>query len=209
MIVWVLALVAQDPCRLPVQVSNESRSIQAAVHLADEASVAHLITAFNKDDVSIEVKQNKVFVKLLKEVEGSIDCIGTSGHLYRVVVVPSKQTLPLLTLRAPAPKAPSPELPLPLVLMRAMRLGRVLDGMEIRRSTAVLIEDPSFFIQLHWVFTFDALKGFVCTFRNRTERPMRLDPSRFSGAGILLVGVRDLELGAGQVTRLYLVVRDE
>jgi hypothetical protein len=202
-------LLIQDLHRLPLEVSDERRSIQSAVHLADETSVAHLVTAFNKEDISVEVKQNKVFIKLLKPVEGSIDCIGASGQLYRIHVIPAKQSVPLLTLRAPAKAAPPPELPAPLTLMRCMRLGQVQDGMDLKRSTAVLIEDPSFVIQLQWVYRWDDLTGFVCTVRNRTARVMRLDPSRFHAPGILLVGARDLKLDAGQVTRLYVVVENE
>lgn len=208
MMFWLL-LVAQEPYRLPLQVSNDQRSIQSVVHLVDETSIAHLVTAFNKDDISIEIKQNKLFIKLLKDVEGSIDCIGASGHLYRVYVAPSKQTVPLLTLRAPARPAPPPELPMPLVLMRAMRRGQSEEGMDVKRSTAVLIEDSSFIIQLQWVYRFDEWTGFVCTVRNRTERDLRLDLSRFHAPGILLVGARDLRLGAGQVTRLYMVIDHE
>ena len=40
--IWLLFL--QD--RLPLEVSSQERSVQGVVHLADEASIAHLVTAF-------------------------------------------------------------------------------------------------------------------------------------------------------------------
>jgi hypothetical protein len=209
--IWLAAVLLQaEPQRMPLQVSTDQKSVQGVIHLSDESSVAHLITAFGKDDVSIEVKDNKVFVKLLRAVEGSVDCIGASGTLYRVTLVPSPTTVPLLTLRSPpARKRPEPELPRPLQLMRSMRLGQAPEGTDVRRSTAVLVDDPTFIVQLLWVYRFDELTGYVCTLRNRSSETIRIDPSRIRAPGLRVVGVKDLRLEAGQVTRLYAVVEAE
>jgi hypothetical protein len=182
-----------------------SSNAQGVIELADEPSVAHLVTALGKDDAAIEVKQNRVFVRLLKDVEGSIDCIGASGHLYRVRVVPS-QSAGTLSLRLP--KSVRSGLPLPLELMRAMRLGRPMDGAIVTKSSAVVAEEPEFVVQLQWVYRIDDLVGFACTLRNRSGRTLDLDLSRIRGEGVLAIGARDLTLRAGEVTRLWVVVRD-
>ncbi len=205
----LLLILQDDVSRMPLQVSTATRSIQGVVHLADESSVAHLVTAFNKDDLSIEVKQNKVFIKLLKDVEGSIDCIGSSGQLYRVYVLPSEKSVTQLTLKARRAASEPPELPAPLLLMRAMRLGQPLEGAVVKRSNAIVAEDLTTLVQLQWVYSMDEWVGFVCTIRNRTDRALRLDPSKFRAEGVQVVGVRDLKLGPGEVTRLYIVVKHD
>lgn len=209
--IWlVMLLQSEEPRRMPLQVSTAERSIQGVIHLVDESSIAHLITAFNKDDISIEARQNKLFIKLLKEVEGSIDCIGGSGRLYRVTVVPSARSVTLLSIKAPADRSSAAaEVPLPLQLMKAMRLGRPIEGATVARSSAILVDDPVLIVQLQWVYKLDGLTGLVCTVRNRTMETLRLDPSRFHAEGVLVVGFRDLKLGAGEVTRLLMVVRED
>ena len=199
--IWLLFL--QD--RLPLEVSTPARSVQGVVHLADEASIAHLVTAFAKDDISLEVKQNKLFVKLLREVEGSIDCIGASGQLYRIAVAPSAGSAPTLTLRRPR-AAQDAEVPPPLQLIQAMRLGRPPEGAVVTRSSAVVAQDASIVVQLQWVYRLDDLIGFDCLLRNRSPRPIALDPSRFKDA--IVVGVRDMKLAPGESTRIWLVIHE-
>jgi hypothetical protein len=207
---FLLVQAAEEPHRLPIQVSTPEKSVQSVIHLQDETGIAHLVTAFGKEDVSVEVKHNKVFVKLLKAVEGSLDLIGTSGRLYRVQLTLSERTLPQLALRAPAVRAPvvAGEVPLPLRLIRAMRLGEELEGASISRSTAVLVDEGGIVIQLQWVYRLDDLAGYVCTVRNRTRNDVRLDPSQFRSPGLAVVGVRDLKLGPGEVTRLYWIAEE-
>jgi hypothetical protein len=206
--IWIMMLCLQDePVRMPLQVSTPAKSIQGVVELSDESSIAHLVTGFNKDDISLEVKQNRIFIKLLSEVEGSIDCVGASGRLYRIYVVPSARSVTNLALRGkPARAREKPEVPLPLQLMRAMRLGETFEGAMISRASAVVVDDPSFVVQLQWVYKLDEFTGFVCTLRNRTQAPLRIDPSRFRGENVLVIGVRDMKLGPGEVTRVYFVV---
>jgi hypothetical protein len=195
-----------DPARLPLQVSDAARSIQAVVELADERAIAHVIMALGKDDVSLEVKDNRLFVKLLKEAEGSIDCIGSSGRLYRIQVIPSPQSVLRLKLRAPAEQGPNrAELPAPLQLVRAMRTGELPEGAVASRCDERMFGDAGIAIRGVWSVRFEGLWGFVCEVRNVSGRRQALDPSRFQGAGLLVVGLRDLSLEPDRSTRLYLV----
>jgi hypothetical protein len=206
MTVAMILLAQAEPFRLPVPVSAPDRSVQGVVHLVDEESIAHLVTALGKDDVSLEAQRNKLFVKLLRAVEGSVDLIGGSGRLYRVLVVPGQRTAPELSIRSPRAPAAG-QLPAPLRLLRAMRVGAALDGAVVTKSDAVIHDDGTIVVQIQRVYRIEELTGYVCTVRNRGGRPVDLDPTRFRAEGVLAVGVKDYRLGAGEVTRLYVVLR--
>ena len=47
--------------------------------------------------------------------------------------------------------------------------------------------------------------GYVIRVENRSETEFRLDPSRFAGLALLLVGARELVLAPGASTLLYAV----
>lgn len=196
-----------DTAVLDIPLSDENRSYQCVVSLRDETAIANVVLAFEKDALSIEVKQNRIFVKRLKEVQGFIDCIGSSGALYRLFVRPAKgdytSFLELKLKLKPKPKGRA--LPEPLQLVRAMRLSEVHEGITVKRMAHKVFENRELRIRALALFEMEGYKGYVCEVDNLSNAPLTLDPSKFQAKGLEVIGARELTVDRGGKTRLYLV----
>lgn len=194
-----------DTVVLDIPLSSETRSYQCVVSLRDETSVGNVVLAFDKEALSIEIRQNRIFVKLLKEVEGFIDCIGSSGTLYRLFVRPAKGNyISFLELKL-RPKPKGRTLPEPLQLIRAMRLSEVHEGITVKRMAHKVFENRELRIRALALFETEGYKGYVCEVENLSNAPLVLDPSKFQARGLEVIGARELTIERGGKTRLYLV----
>lgn len=204
----IFFLLFQDAVDLPMEVSTPERSFQSVIELPDEASIAHLVTGFAAEDVSLEIKEHRLFAKLLRAVEGSLDIIGGSGRLYRIRIRPAAKGLSHLRLPGtPGAKRSEErsELPAPLQLIRSLRVGTAPEGAITARADAPVFEGSGMTIRLEWIVRWQGLVGLVCEVRNVGRRPLTLDPSRVRGEGLRVVGLQRWKLPAGETTRLFLV----
>lgn len=189
-------------------VSTPERSRQAAIVFDDEEAVSKIVLGIDRDAVSVDVVENRVFVKLLRKADGHVDCIGTSGKLYRLRVHESGQApRGVIHVRGQTPPA-GPALPAPLRLVRAMRTGRRLEGMRVRALDGLVYESARVTILAERLHRYLEYSGFVCRLRNKRESPIQLDLSRFQGPGLLLVASRELKVPGKGETLIYFVFED-
>jgi len=201
---------------IEVALSTAKQSLTTVVEFAAEKSVSAVIQAFSKEDVSLEAKQNRLFVKLLAEVTGYVDVVGGSGALYRLMLVKAKEGHDAFVSISQAKEEKAVvtrALPRSLELIRAMRLFRIPDGAAVARASGsdTLFKLADCEISPLFVFELDGLKGYICRLVNRSDtESFDLDLSRFEAESLVLIGVKDLRVAPGKETLLYFVFeRDE
>lgn len=213
MILAALALLAQETrevaatggaIEIRVPVSSDGRNPATAVSFPEEGLEA-LVAGWNEEDLSIERRRENLFLKLLRPVEGDLHVLGASGTLYRLAVRPAagpydghvRLVRPGIGARRGVPES--------IELLRAMRLGRrPVEGM-VWKADAPLEGPPELSLRLAWVYDTAGFRGYVLRARNVSGKAQRLDPSRFAGRHLVLVGAREMVLAPERETLLYFV----
>jgi hypothetical protein len=178
--------------------------------------VAHVVSAWDAKDLSIEEVGTKLFLKLLSKTEGHLDVITVSGAHTRLLIVPAEAPggYDSTVIVRPAASPPSSEKTPPAVtasgaleLIRAMRLGlvppdaTVRSGQNERLAGGALIEAT-----LLYVYETGRYRGYVVRLANTSLRESTLvDVTRFTGERLVLLGTRDVVVPPEKSTRLYVV----
>jgi hypothetical protein len=204
--IWILwSLLQTEPLQVSLPVSTPESSHQAAVIFEDESAISKIILGIDRDAVSVDVVENRLFVKLLKPARGHLDCVVASGKLYRIRIITVTEN-PTEVLRIRAPKKPEEDpIPAPLKLARMMRTGSTPDEVRRFRLDGLVYESKEVTVRCIMLHRWNGFAGFTCRLVNRSDRPLNVDLSRFRGKGLLLAACRDLTIGPGKETRLYLV----
>jgi len=210
---WVLAaallqeardvLLSDRPIEVRVPVAGDDRH-PAAVVTFPEDSLDALVAGWADGDLSIERRRENLFLKLLRKAEGDLHVLGGSGRLYRLSIRPAEGAYDgRVRLVLPLSKGRIPE---PIELIRAMRLGRRPPAGTVLRAGDTVYAGPDLRASAVYVYDGQAFRGFVLKAENVSGRPLRVDPSRFVGKDLVLAGTREMVLGPGATTLVYLVV---
>lgn len=187
--------------RLPVSTEKEHH---ASVVTFPEESLEALVAGWNEGDLSVERRRENLFLKLLRKAEGDLHVMGASGTLYRLALKPSEGPYDG-HVRILAPREKKKGAPEAIELIRLMRLGRRPPDGAVLRASEELYRSPVLAARLVYVYESGQHRGFVARVENLSSEPQRLDPSRFTGRGLVLVGAREMLLKPGERTLLYLV----
>lgn len=174
--------------------------------LFPEESLDSIVVSWKEEALSLERNRNILFLKLLKPAEGEIHVLGGSGTLYRIWVKPVSPKDPYdaqVRIERPAPreKSPTPS----LELIRAMRTRELPPGIQVRSADQTLQRTPESEIQLRLLYDSPTYQGYTLVLRNTSRDPLRVDPSRFTAEGLVLIGAAEMLLPPGGETELYLI----
>lgn len=187
--------------RVPVSTDREHRSTVVSF---PEESLEALVAGWNEGDLSVERRRENLFIKLLRKSEGDLHVLGASGTLYRLRIVPAEGP-PDGRVRLQLPKEARKEAPEPVDLLRSMRLGRRPAEGSVLRASEPVYRSAEVDIRTAYVYDSASCRGYVLRVENLAGEPRRLDPSRFVGKNLLLAGYREMLVGPGESTLLYLV----
>lgn len=202
-----------------VAVPYSSRAALVTCVSLPEKTIRSIVAAWAESNVSLEHSGGNLFIKLLRETEGHIDVIGSSGRLYRLYISPATtgtydETLQIALAEESTPRKeskPSAEVrSLALDLILAMRRGELPEGALVSGGPDHAVQaspEAEMFIRL--VYELDGFVGYVIELRNRSKTELSIDLSRFQGEGLLLIGAREMSVGPGASTLLYLVFSEE
>jgi hypothetical protein len=96
--------------------------------------------------------------------------------------------------------------PAALDLARAMRLARPPETVSVRRAPdEVMFRTGPVEARARWTYGSAYYIGFVVEVANAGNEPVHLDPRRFAGRDLVLVGVRESVIPAKSKTLLYLI----
>lgn len=197
-------LLSDRPVELRVPVAGDDRH-PATVVTFPEDSLDALVAGWADGDLSVERRRENLFLKLLRKAEGDLHVLGGSGTLYRLAIRPAEGPYDG-RVRLVLPSAKDRRAPEPVELIRAMRLGRRPPEGQVLRTSGTLFEGAELRISTVYVYDSQAFRGFVLRAENVSGRPLRVDPSRFVGKDLVLAGVREMVVGPGASTLLYLVM---
>lgn len=217
---WMLfpLLLAQAAGRSREVAYDESRSIVIRPAVSDashhvtcvvtfpEESIEALVAAWNEADLSIERKRDHLFIKLFRAVEGDLHVLGPGGTLYRLYIKPADAD-PDTQVRIVRPASGAKHAPGSLELVRAMRLARPPETVRVRRAPdEVLFRSGTLEARSRWVYESPHYAGHVVELTNLGDEPVHVDPRRFAGRDLVLVGVRDPVVRPQSKTFLYFVL---
>lgn len=214
MIAIALSLLLQDardvtasdrPVEIRVPVAADGRHPAAVVTFPEE-SLEALVAGWAEGDLTVERRRENLFLKLLRKAEGDLHVLGGSGALYRLSIRAADGAYDGRVRILPAPSRWAGATPA-LDLVRAMRLGRRPADGRVLRAQGLLYEGPDLAARLVYAYDAGELRGFVVRAENLSAAELRLDPSRFLGPGLLLMGAREMLLPPGGSTLLYAVFR--
>lgn len=190
------------PIEILVSVAGDARHVSTVVSFPEE-SLEALVAGWNEEDLSLERRRDRLFVKLLRRAEGDLHVLGASGTLYRLYVRPAERVFDgHVRVTRPAKEASRPGA---VDLLRAMRTARPPEGTAVRRCSGVVHRGARATLTARYVYDTDFHRGYVLELENTAAEAMRVDLSRFSGEGLELVGARSLVVEAGGRTQVYLV----
>jgi len=202
-----------------VAVPYSSRAALVTCVSFPEKSIRSIVAAWAESNVSLEHSGGNLFIKLLRESEGHIDVIGGSGRLYRLYISPATSGAYDETLQVTlAEEAPPRKESKPSAQVRSQALDLILAMRRVEQPEGALVSggpdhavqatpDAEMFIRL--VYEQDGFVGYVIELKNRSERELSLDLSRYQGEGLLLIGAREMSVKPGAFTLLYLVFAEE
>lgn len=185
-----------------VPVSTDARHVSTVVSFPED-SLEALVAGWNEEDLSLERRRDRLFVKLLRKAEGDLHVVGASGTLYRLYIRPADEDYDA-HVRIVRPTAERSRLT-SIDLIRAMRISQVPEGVTARSGSGVVYRSPEMVLSARYVYDADFHRGYVLALDNGTASPLLLDLSRFSGDGLDLVGARDLRVEPQGSTLLYFV----
>lgn len=187
---------------IAVPLSGESRHVSTVVSFPED-SLEALVAGWNEDDLSLERRQDRLFIKLLRKAEGDLHVVGASGTLYRLYVRPADGVYDAhVRIVRPAAERSRPG---SIDLIRSMRVAQVPPGLTARRASGRIHRGPGTVLTARYVYDSDFHRGYVLSLENVSAEPLQIDLSRYSGEGLDLVGARDLRVEPGAETLLYLV----
>ena len=187
--------------RVPITAEGHNR---ATVITSPEEYLEALVSGSIEDELSIERRKNRLFLKLLKTASGDVPVIGTSGTVYRLSILPADDEYDG-EVRILLPRSTEEELPASLKLLQAMRRGRRPPEGRVFSANKRFPFSASMDARITFVYEVDAYRGFVIRVSNITRISQRLDPSRFTGRNLVVAGAREMLLEPDEVTLLYLV----
>jgi hypothetical protein len=185
-----------------VPVAEETKHASTVITFPEE-SLEALIAGWDENDLSLERRRDRLFVKLLRRAEGNLDVLGASGTLYRLYLRPSDGPFDghvlILGVRKEKTEIDS------LELIRQMRLGQTPEWCHTRKASGILYRNETMVLSARYIYETEFHRGFVIVLENISEESLRLDLSRICGEGLDLVGSKDLVMDAKGRTILYLV----
>jgi hypothetical protein len=214
----MLAVLAQGEGKAREVVFDESRAVEVRLAVADasrhatcvvafpEESIEAIVASWNEGDLSLERRRENLFLKLFKKVEGDLHVVGASGTLYRLYLRPVEadaDTRVRIVKPAAARKAAAVT---SLELVRAMRRGEAPEWASVRSCERSVSKGERAEYVCRFVYEATHYVGYVVELRNVSGEPVRVDPSRFVGRDLVLVGAREMVVPAGASTLLYLVL---
>ena len=201
-----------------VQVADAERNILSVVTLPDP--VAHVVSAWDRKDLSLEHESNKLFLKLLSKVEGHVDVVTSSGAHYRFLLLPVPAEAPydsnvIVKTRENAEDDPKEKEKArvrrsasgALELIKAMRLGEVPPLATVRKGNGeVLWTSPNAQVTLLYVYETARFRGYVLGLANHASKEAyHVDVTRFTGERLVLIGSKDVVVPPGKSTRIFVV----
>ncbi|MBI4575565.1 MAG: type-F conjugative transfer system secretin TraK [Planctomycetes bacterium] len=199
---------------LKVPVARPGASLTTAVVFPEEA-LADVIAGWDKEALTLERAYGQLFLRLLRDDHrGHLDVVGQSGRLYRLYLEPAAQgehdeAVHIRLSEDVAGERLREALALtPLGLIRAMRLGRVPQGVETEEATEELPplhDDGTLRLKVERVYRAALLTGYVLVLENTGATPYEVNVQKLTLPRLMLVGVESLHVPPGETTRLYLV----
>lgn len=214
MILTLVLMAVQDARDVPqtersveilVPVAGESKHVGTVVSFPED-SVEAIVAGWNEEDLSLERRRDRIFLKLLRRAEGDLHVLGSSGTLYRLYVRAADGVYDG-HVRILRPEKKSTPGSTAVDLVRAMRNGRAMDGATVRKASGVLHQTAQSRLIPRYVYDTDLHRGYVVALENLGAVPLRVDPSKFSGEGLELVGAREMVVEPKNATLLYFVYR--
>ena len=118
--------LAERPVEIVVPVAGDAKHVGTVVSFPED-SVEAIVAGWNEEDLSLERRGDRIFLKLLRRAEGDLHVVGSSGTLYRLYVRPADGAYDgHVRILRPEKKATAGSTAIDLV--RAMRRGRATDG---------------------------------------------------------------------------------
>lgn len=189
--------------RPPVATRDDQRS--AVVEFLHENGIDRIVPALDPEDVSIVQVGPRLFIKSLAPRSGTVDVIGASGELYRLLLEPAQEGADTLVQIARA-DLDAADAPGPVEFARALRLGIRPDGaVVLDGSDEILARVDGVEFLLHRVVEWRSFRGIVLHCRNTEGRPRRVDERRIRAEGLVAAGASNHEIPAGGTARLILI----
>jgi hypothetical protein len=214
----MLVVLAQGEGRAREVVFDEARAVEVRLAVADasrhatcvvtfpEESIQAIVASWSEGDLSLERRRENLFLKLFKKVEGDLHVVGASGTLYRLYLRPVESdadTRVRIVKPAAVKKAGAVT---SLELVRAMRRGEAPEWASVRSCERPVAKSQVAEYVCRWVYEATHYTGYVVELRNLTDQAVRVDPSRFAGRDLVLIGSREMVVKPGGSTYLYLVL---
>jgi len=189
-----------------VPVAGDGKHRATVVSFPEEALEA-LVVGWNEEDLSVERRRDRLFLKLLRRSEGDLHVVGASGTLYRLFIRPAEREwdghVRISRLESKKKKKDSTAFD----LIRGMRSRRLLDGTQVRKASALLYGDSQSIWTVRIVYDAPSYRGYVLEVENLGKEPLRVEPQKLSGEGLELVGTRQMVIDPNRSTWVYLVYR--
>lgn len=203
-----------ETVRIRVRVSTREEHYSTVVRFPEP--IAHVVSSWDPSQISVQDEESRLVLKLQAKAEGYLDVVLTGGTLVRLFVagvtppgpfdsaVQVRLTGAPLAAEKPAPRGGTSGA---LELIRAMRLGEVPPDATVRTGRGeVLFQSPQLAVKALYVYETGRYRGWVLGLENLSVRDAYpLDLTRFGGDSLVALGARDLVVGPGKSTRLYIV----
>jgi len=199
---------------LKLRVAEPGKNFLTVVTLPDP--VAHVVSAWDPKDLSVEQEGKKLFLKLLSKAEGHLDIVTAGGAHVRLLILPAPASDPAdsnVEVRL-APREAHEEKTShragasgALLLVKAMRLGEVPPDATVRSGVSeTLYSSTAIDIALLSVYETGRFRGYVLSLANKSDtEAYHVDVSRLQGERLVLVGAKDVVVHPRKSTRLYVV----
>jgi hypothetical protein len=204
-----------ETVRVLVRVSSREEHHSAVVRFPEP--IAHVVSSWDPSQISVQEEDSRLVLKLQAKAEGYLDVVLVGGTLVRLFV--SGVTAPAasdsaIQVRLGGQAHPERESPAPkgaasgaLELIRAMRLGEVPPDATVRTGRGeVLFRALPIEVKALYVYETGRYRGWVLGVENLSSREAYpLDITRFGGDALVALGARELVIGPGRSTRLYVI----
>lgn len=181
---------------------SESQNVQTVIKFP-EKSLQALVSGWSHDDISVVAREDKLFVKLLRPKSGFLDVQGESGSLYRLYVSDCDTECDSYVVIENARKLKQRKV-MAIEVMKAMRLGKVLEGAQIvRYSGDPLFEAKGLKITPLYSYKYGYYTGYIFRVANFSSMAYELDVTRFRSDKLLLIGSTSTVIGSNQKGYLF------
>lgn len=176
-------------------------------------AVAHVVSAWDPKDLSVEHESNRLFLKLLTKSEGHLDVVTAGGSHFRFLLAPAEPGSPYdsnVIVRTAGSEVRAREeggAGGALELVRAMRLGLIPPDATVRSGkNEVLYFSPAFEVGHLYTYETGRFRGDVLRLSNKSPgEAVYVDVTRWTGERLVLIGSKDVVVPPGKSTRLYVV----